>query len=415
MRIFSILIVPIFLLLLTSGLSAQRPRAPVKPKTVRTLNETPVPAGTKDPTLTAIGVADADGWKTYQAKPDDLRVAFPGTPVAIYEKGTSPTDPGMTKYYVPEAIQPAGQSLSLFVIPIDTPIDDPDKVRAFYTAWLKSALEAAKGEAAPKLLQDKEFAIGNRAGLDVVMEQGDTRWYTRAFLVGDKFYQMMVSSAKPGVADVELEATVRKSAQKFLSSLRVAEPPKAAPRPADPIYGKFENNTYSNAPIGFSLQPPAGWSVADITPSAERRAAVREMLQSDDKELNESIDRSIDVEKIIFKLSRKPAGSPANAMFSVSAGKYPPGSGSLDANTLATRNAFENSGMNSKIEPTRSKVFGRVKANILDMRSMIGETEVRQRVYLFANRGYALSIVFSYIDEIDLLAMEQAMATLKFY
>jgi hypothetical protein len=218
MKFTSILLTAFFLFTFAPELSAQvKGRKPV-PKA------TPKPTPVSKPVDTAVtfipGRQDADGWKPYESKEDSFKISFPPTPVAVEEKDGQGKKSGY-RYYNPEPVTAVKVSLAVIVSDMGAPVDDPKFQRLLYNTWLEGVMETRPGAPAAKLALNKEFALGSKAGLEVIVDKGSFRFHSRVIGIGNKLYQIAVGSATPDSISPEEYAEVEKWTKKFFDSFQM--------------------------------------------------------------------------------------------------------------------------------------------------------------------------------------------------
>jgi hypothetical protein len=175
--------------------------------------------------LVPVGTLDADGWKLYRV--DDLfQAAFLPTPVVTDELDRNGNKTG-DRFYDPEPVTYAKISLTVTVTKLERQIDDADVKSKFYSAFVGGLLSAdSEGNKGVKV-RDREFAIANSFGVEIVVDRGDYRYHGRAICVGDKFYQVAVGSRTPASGGPAEYADVDKWVKKFFDSFKVLSSPAA--------------------------------------------------------------------------------------------------------------------------------------------------------------------------------------------
>lgn len=356
------------------------------------------------------GAKDADGWSVYESRADLFKIAFPPTPVVTDENNDGDGKKSGNRYYVPEPVTPSRLNLTAVVLDLGVTILSDDQKRELYTVWINSLMEADRTGVKGVMVMDKEFVITGGYGVEVIVDRGDYRFHGRAICKENRFYQLGVGSVAPGDKKEGI-ADSTKWSRKFLDSFQMTIAP---PAPPDPFYGKLENGVYDNTVGGFSLTVPVGWIDQPVDRKPTRDSEIASIYKTDDAAHNRDIDRSLEMEKTILQITKKPAGSPQNSVLGIGMGKAPKNATSLEANTLVTRKIFAESSLKPELTPTVRKTFGRVKVNSFDMVSNYKDTLIKQRLYITMNRGYLISFVIAYWSDVELLELERSIATLKF-
>ncbi len=196
--------------------TVKKPAAKPAPKTKPLLTPAPEDIAAKV-SFPAIGAPDADGWRSYQSSEDSFRISFPPTPVAVEESDEEGKKTG-NRYYNPTAITLARLSLTVIVSDLGAPADDPAFQRLLYKTWLQGVMENRPGTQAAALALEKEFTLGSKSGLEVVVDKGAFRFHAKVISVKNKLYQIAVGSATPDAVNPEENAAIEKWTKKFFDS-----------------------------------------------------------------------------------------------------------------------------------------------------------------------------------------------------
>jgi len=154
------------------------------------------------------GIADEPiQWKEFVSKEGRYKVLMPGTPPKVDSKGDAgKNDFKMNTVPVGNAVYGAGH------------LDFRAKVKyssakQFYDEWLQSNVATVAG----KVASDQEIKLGKYPGREVQIIHGEDGLImrTRLFLVGQRFYQLLVVGTK--------EEVTSKDADKFLDSFRLTD------------------------------------------------------------------------------------------------------------------------------------------------------------------------------------------------
>jgi hypothetical protein len=392
--------------------SAQKGRKPVRkaaPKrVVETLMEEPeVPAGV--PSSFTPGKPDGDGWSLYESADDSFKLAFPPTPVMTDTLDEFGKKDG-SRYYNPEPVTPAKLSLTLMVTPLQTTGVDAEFKRRLYNGWVEGVVgDDGSGRAAVKVSQ-KEFSFGDSFGLEIVVDREDFRFQGRIICPLDKCYQLAIGSASPKAVKPEEYAEINKWTQKFFNSFELLKTKSVV----DPIFGKVENGVYTNDVLRFSISVPADWYSLSVEKTQADTERLRTLVQGDNAFYNKLLDENFKVERFVLQYARKPAGSPGNASLGISVQKLSPGFPLLEKSAGTTRKALMAGNLAPQIAPVKIKYFGKIRSALLEAVTNYNGVEVKQRLYLIQTRGYGVNVVLSYIDDMDLLVMENSIKTLQF-
>lgn len=219
MRKISPVFILAIILVLSGTVSAQR-------KTVKkpAPKATPKTAAKSAAAVFTPGAQDADGWRPYRSSEDAFRISFPPTPVSVQETDEQGKKTG-NRYYDPEPVTAARVSLTVIVSDMGAPADDPEFQRLLYKSWLQGVSETRPGAPVPKLVLEKEFALGNRFGLEVIVDRGVFRFHAKIISIKNKLYQIAVGSATPDALKPGEYEDVEKWSKKFFDSFQMTEAP----------------------------------------------------------------------------------------------------------------------------------------------------------------------------------------------
>jgi hypothetical protein len=376
--------------------------APAKSKDVTRTDEKPAVE------FKSSGAADADGWKLYESKSDFFTAAFPPTPIVTDETGSDGKKTG-NRYYNPEAVTPAKINLTVIVSGLEIPVEDPETKSRFYASWLEGLMSVDRSGGRGVKVRDREFAIKNTFGWEVVVDRGDYRYHGRAICIGGKFYQLAVGSLVPGKMKPEEYTQVDRWVRKFFDSFQPVVV-VAAVSPPDPLMGAIENGVYRNEPAGFTVETPADW----IRRTDEQIRAInkinREMYPGAGKNSPENAFKG---ETTVFTFNKYPVDETKTAVYSATIQKLSRPA-ALEARVQSVRALLTASPLKMTLEPVQYKTFGKVRAAIVNSTMNMMGAALKQRAYFIVNNGYALSFSITYEDDADLLEADKKIQALTF-
>jgi len=184
--------------------------------------------------------------------------------------------------------------------------------------------------------------------------------------------------------------------------------------------GRIEEGIYSNDYFKISFALPKGWLVLNADDNKKIADTGKEIVE----------EGASDQKKALVEASLVRVG------FLVNASKYQPGTARPEFNALfmcmaervptavikngddyLTQMQRVLQGSPAKIEitgPTRAVKVGGVEFTAADAKTTAGPVISAQRIYVTLSKGYALVLVYTYVDEADLKTFDELLTSVKF-
>ncbi len=353
------------------------------------------------------GAKDTDGWSQYESRRDSFKISFPPTPIVADEFDEQGRKNG-SRYYNPEPVTSARISLTL--IASDLGVVVTDEKSTLYNSWLEGLMSPDRnGKSANKVLQ-KEFAFGNTFGMEVIVDRGDYRFHGWVVCIGSKFYQLAAGSGTPAVVTPAEYADGAKWTRKFFDSFQLIVKPVSQP---DPLLGSVENGVYTNSALNYSIEIPETWTKEENKRSEEMEAAALETVGNNNRQIKKTMAEEFKKAKTVFRYYKHGTGGRPDVSFSSTLHKTTPGS-TLEASVLSTRQMLAATSLKPVLTPTKYIYFGKVKAGVIQGQYSYLGLSFKQKMYMLQRSDYYITFVITYMDEMDLLEIDQKMQTLVF-
>ncbi|HZI19318.1 MAG TPA: hypothetical protein VEY09_12055 [Pyrinomonadaceae bacterium] len=201
-----------------------------------------------------------------------------------------------------------------------------------------------------------------------------------------------------------------------------AQQPPPPPRPLTappaqlPDKGKLEGSVYTNDFFRVSVRVPQDWFVN----RTELPEEAKEMLEGTarNRRQQEQINASVARSTILLNLTKLPPG-PAeqfNAAFVVVAERIPSAVVRSGEDVLRLmEKSFENTAVKIEwLDPVHTERVGGVDFGVAGAKVTFPVGSVVQKYYVIVRNGYALQLIFSYMDEADLATLRGIVKSIKF-
>lgn len=208
---------------------------------------------------------------------------------------------------------------------------------------------------------------------------------------------------------------------------RVEPPPPPPPRPIsvpaqlsiDP--GRLEGNTYSNDFFGISFIVPEGWVAQDAEAKrqvAERGRAI--ISEGATQQKKAATDAAMNRTYLLLSTSKYDPTQPRpgfNALLMFVVERVPTAiiKNEADYITLALNTLKGTSATAKLLEPVRAERVGGQTFMVASIKMSLGNGATAvQKYYVKLTKGYALTFIYTYVDEPDLKFFEDTLKTVKF-
>lgn len=194
--------------------------------------------------------------------------------------------------------------------------------------------------------------------------------------------------------------------------------PLATPQALDP--GRLEGGVYSNDFFGLSFAVPRGWVAQDI---ATQKAIMEEgktaLGQGATERKKAQLDAAAARTVTLLSASKYDPRTPApdfNAMLQCVAERVPTAIVKTGADylTLSLRTMQGTAAKVEMVGPVRTEKVGGVTFAAADIKMSLGAAAAAQKYYAALMKGYALVLIYSYVDEADAKTFEEVLKSVRF-
>ena len=191
---------------------------------------------------------------------------------------------------------------------------------------------------------------------------------------------------------------------------------QSPPKEASPknIYGATIDGVYKNDFFGLEFEVPKGWLTVD---SEESRAAMKignDVFKSDDSQANQALEFALERELTILHVSKKPMGSIGNINLILSAMRQPSRAVTPRMVAEATKSALIASPVVKVTNDTRMETIGGKPVAVVDFQVTVSGQTINTRFFAAMVDTYAVTIGYSYTDDVDLAELDKLVRTIKF-
>jgi hypothetical protein len=182
--------------------------------------------------------------------------------------------------------------------------------------------------------------------------------------------------------------------------------------------GKIENNTYSNSYFGMSIHIPEGWYIAPNETMEQLQKTGVKAVTGDNKALQTAIEAAPSVN--LFGTFEKPPGSPVDfnpSVLSVAekVTAMPGIKKGADYLFHAKKLLLDSTANYKAKDETRTVQVGGRSFDVLELElQATPKVKVKQEYYATIDKGYAISIILSYVTDEQKSKVEAVLNTLKF-
>ncbi|MBV9925705.1 MAG: hypothetical protein JOZ96_11860 [Acidobacteria bacterium] len=209
---------------------------------------------------------------------------------------------------------------------------------------------------------------------------------------------------------------------------RQEPPPPPAPLPPaagqarqlPSAQGRLVGSTYTNDFFGFTISLNPTWAAIDYATRRQineaGRAALQEGIPQRTKEMMDATTARVDNLFSVSKYDVNKPGPEFNALLMCLAERIPTAvvKTEKDYVTIALRTINQTAAKAELTAPLRTEMLGGVAFTVADMKLTVGPRMLAQRYYVRLSKGYALALVYSYVDEEDLQAVKEMVKTIRF-
>lgn len=198
----------------------------------------------------------------------------------------------------------------------------------------------------------------------------------------------------------------------------------AAPAPQQPAHarpdrGRLDGDVYTNDYFGLTLTLPAGWKVQGEAVKERNGAAGRKLYETGDPAARARLERAAGDTLNLLTAYEHPVGAAVhfNPAFLCAAERIPAAAaGATDADYMAVlKQTFRRS--RAPVTLDRDVYTARVGGltfSVIDITTRFPSAVGRQRYYTHIRRGYALSLVLTYLTDAQLHTLEGVVGSVSF-
>lgn len=203
------------------------------------------------------------------------------------------------------------------------------------------------------------------------------------------------------------------------ASAQAGPPPPPSPPPLQikPLdLGRLDGVNYVNEFFGLSLAVPQDWVVIGGPQRGAIMDETKKLLTADDARKQRMLDASVQRSTILLSLTKLPVGSTEgfNASFMLVAERVPTALVG-DAATVIRSMEEGFKGTAFKVEfqgPIRTLRVGGADFATVTTRTTAPQGVFMQKFYVTLKKGYALQLVYTYLDESDVATFEAMVKSL---
>ena len=199
-----------------------------------------------------------------------------------------------------------------------------------------------------------------------------------------------------------------------------APPPPPTPHAAAaPDRGSLDGNAYTNEFFGLTLTLPAGWKVQGEAVRERNREAGRKLFDAGDPAARARLEKSVGNTLNLLTAYQYPVGTAVhfNPAFLCAAEKIPASAaGATDADYMAVlKQTFRYSQAPITIDrDVYTEQVGGLTFSVVEITTRFPNAIGHQRYYAHIRRGYALSLVLTYLTDEQLRTLEDIVKSARF-
>lgn len=205
----------------------------------------------------------------------------------------------------------------------------------------------------------------------------------------------------------------------LLLSAAAGQQPEPAPRAGQPFDpGRVEGRRYTNDSFRISLSVPEGWVVQDQQQSRVMLEMGKDAIFANaDEKKKAAAEAGLARTAILFSASKLPPGSTAgfNAGTALVAERVPTAVVRTGADYFQMmQRVTQGSPVRMEVQgPLRVERIGGASFTAADIRLTAPTGVAQQKYYVRVADGYALCLIYSYVDEADLPALKAILGSVK--
>jgi hypothetical protein len=188
---------------------------------------------------------------------------------------------------------------------------------------------------------------------------------------------------------------------------------------AAPERGSLDGNAYANDFFGLTLTLPLGWKVQGEAVRERNREAGRKLFDTGDPAAQARLEKSVGNTLNLLTAYQYPVGSAVhfNPAFLCAAERIPAAAvGATDADYMAVlKQTFRYSQAPITVDrDVYTEQVGGETFAVIDITTRFPNAIGHQRYYTHIRRGYALSLVLTYLTEEQLRTLEGVVKSVRF-
>jgi hypothetical protein len=200
---------------------------------------------------------------------------------------------------------------------------------------------------------------------------------------------------------------------------QTATPPAAPVAAATPDQGSLDGSAYTNEYFGLTLTLPAGWKVHGEAAKKRNREAVRKLFDTKDPAAQARLERAVGGTLNLLTVYQYPVGVAVhfNPAFLCAAEKIPAAAASAtDADYMdVLKKTFRYSKAPITVDrDVYTEAVGGETFSVIDITTHFPDAVGHQRYYTHIRRGYALSLVLTYLTEEQLRTLAGVVESVRF-
>jgi hypothetical protein len=195
--------------------------------------------------------------------------------------------------------------------------------------------------------------------------------------------------------------------------------PPATPQTAAPVQGSLDGNAYTNDYFGLTLTLPEGWKVQGEAVRERNREAGRKLFDAKDPAAQARLEKAVGNTLNLLTAYQYPVGAAVhfNPAFLCAAEKIPASAaGATDADYMAVlKQTFRYSQAPITVDrDVYTEQVGGLTFSVVDITTRFPNAIGHQRYYAHIRRGYALSLVLTYLTDEQLRTLEGVVKSVRF-
>lgn len=198
-----------------------------------------------------------------------------------------------------------------------------------------------------------------------------------------------------------------------------APPPKPLPAPQKLDLGKIEGSTYSNEQLGFYFTAPATWTVLDENAMTASREYARKVFEDEkDPKIKANLEASVERTTTLFSASKLAVGATTglNAVLICAAERIPTAVVTTPREyfNLMLQSLNRTDGVKVEvIEPFQVKRIGTTDFGSYTIKVTVNVGTYIQKQLMAVRASYAYGLIFSYVDNEDVIIFDEVVRTVK--